>query len=279
MHMRIAQFAVLVLVGGLAAPALLLGGAAPPGPAAPDATGSAIETKEAAFDIFVEKTKVGQAQVKSLAVSGTAILSDEVSITVQNVDMGYQTQQIWQGGDKPLLQRAKASTHAGAHKLMEGTLVLSVTGAGPVLATAISGYADREGKLYEKPLTENKETPVPAGLVLTHRALMQFAAAILTRPGQKDNIVYMHFPLSVEYPRLVSFTPNCRLVRQPPTPEGNSVFVLKQLFPGGNEEQVASVTLDKTGSLVETQAARYTWRLHKPAPPAKPADPKATGGK
>jgi hypothetical protein len=267
--MRILQLTLCVLIGGLGAWAMLR--PAPCASAPADIPEPSIETKEAEFDVFLDKAKVGAARIKWLAVGAAMILNDEFEATLQGSELKYQTQQVWVGGEQPQLQRATASTYVGPRKVMEGTLVLSTTGAAPALTASMTGYVDREGRLLEKPLSQNKALPVPAGLVVSHRSLLQFAAAILPKPGQKDKITYMHFPMSIHYPGLVTFTPNCRLVRQPFTTEGNSTFVLKEIFPGGNEELMASVTIDKTGQILETQASRFTWRPRKPDAPPKPA--------
>jgi hypothetical protein len=275
--MRILQLTLGVLIGGLGAWAMIRPALSASAPA--DPTEPSIETKSVEFDVFMDKAKVGTARIKWLPVGAAMILNDEFEVTLQGSELKYQTQQVWVGGEQPQLQNAKVSTYVGPRKVMEGTLVFSTTGAAPALTTSMMGYVDRDGRLLEKPLSQNKALPVPAGLVVSHRSLLQFAAAILPKPGQKDKIIYMHFPMSIHYPGLVSFTPNCRLVRQPFTVEGNSTFVLKEIFPGGNEELMASVTIDKTGQILESQASRFTWRPRKPDAPPKPADTKPATGK
>jgi hypothetical protein len=157
---------------------------------------------------------------------------------------------------------------------MEGSVVFTSTGLDPGAKMTVSGFVDKEGKLLEKPLTETRTLPVPAGTVLTHGTLLYFAPKLLTEVGQNDKIAFEFLPFDIAYPGLLSFRPGCVLIRAPATPDGNSVFTVKQIFPGGNEEKLCILTLDKAGRVVELRLPKYTLRPHK-ADSTKPADTKA----
>jgi hypothetical protein len=175
--------------------------------------------------------------------------------------------------------RAKAATRFGGFKLMDGSIVFSDTGAAPAAKVSINGYADRDGNLFPKPQVQNADMAVPPGLILSYTALLHYAARILPEPGQKDKVVFMELPEGASFPAFVKFTPDCRLVRQPPTAEGNSEFVLQQVYAGGNAEPKVTITIDKSGAVVESRIPGFTMRPKKPEPAPKPAPAKPAAAK
>jgi hypothetical protein len=48
-----------------------------------------------------------------------------------------------------------------------------------------------------------------------------------------------------------------------PAADGSVSFIVRQIFAGGNEEQVTSLTVDAAGRPVELSLPRYTLRLTK----------------
>ncbi len=273
--MRIGYLAAILLVGGLAA--LALAQPAPPPAAtntAPAAATDGVERLESDFDVYTEKDKVGHMKLRVMSVSGMAIIDEDFDATLEGKQVAFTTQQVFKGGDKPVPTKAKVTTHFGSFKAMDGTLVFSAAAAGLSAKVSMTGYMDPKGNLFPKPPTENKDMPVAAGTVLTHASLIFFGPRMLPAPGQKEKIVWAELPLWVEYPNLVNFRPGCILVRKPPAADGAVVFSIKQVFPGGNEELLTTMTLDKAGKVVELRLPKYTLRLHKVEGPGKPEAPK-----
>jgi hypothetical protein len=273
--MRITLWAVWAIVGGLAAgAAAAMAADAGKAEAPPAAAGlSNLESSEWGFDVFTGEKNVGRMQLKITALSGVVIIDEDFQASSQdNKEIAFQSQIVYRDG---VPQKAKASTRLAGLKVMEGSVVFTSTGTEPGAKVTASGFVDKDGKLLEKPLTETRTLPVPAGTVLTHGTLLYFAPKLLPEPGQNDKIAFEYLPADIAYPGLLSFRTGCVLIRAPSTPDGNSVFTVKQVFPGGNEEKLCTLTLDKTGRVVELRLPKYTLRPHKNEP-AKPADTKAS---
>jgi hypothetical protein len=269
--MHIARWAVWVIVGGLAAGAAAVMAADVGKPETPPATTTGnLESAEWGFDVFAGEKNVGRMQLRVMAVSGVLVIDEDFQATnPDKKEIAFQSQMVYRDG---VPQRAKASTRQTGLKLMEGAVVFTNTGSEPSAKVTVSGFTDKDGKLLEKPLTETRNLPVPPGTVITHGTLLYFAQKLQPEVGQNDKIAFEYLPSDIAYPGLLSFRTGCVLIHSPATPDGNSVFTVKQVFPGGNEEKLCILTLDKAGRVVEMRLPQYTLRPHKGD---KPADTKA----
>lgn len=267
-----AALAALALVAGAAA-------AGPAGKAAPAAEPPAssgpaqIETQESNWDIYLEGQKVGRMHLKIMTVRDLVIIEEGFAATLKGKETSFDNQVVYKAGPPPRPLKGKATTRVGKFKLMEGTAAFSDSTA----KTEASGFADKDGKPLEKPLQESKDAPVPAGLALTYPALMFFAPKLLPEPGQIEKVSYMEFPAAVDFPDLLFFNPDCVLVRGAASADGRTDFAIRRLFAGGNSVDLAAMTVDKSGKVLEVRLRRFTFRPEGAAAPAPPAKPGVTG--
>jgi|WetSurMetagenome_2_1015567.scaffolds.fasta_scaffold07559_2 hypothetical protein len=218
-----------------------------------------IERVEIDYDVYADKDKVGKAHFKFVSTSGTAIITEDFEATYQGKEVAFSQEQVFRGGDNPVPASAKVTTRYGKFKAMDGALVFAEGSA----KVSMTGYLDQKGNAFPTPQSSTKDMAVPAGTMLTHASLLYFGPRLLAAAGQKDKITWADLPLWVEYPSLVNFRSPCVLVRNKPAADGSVQFVVKQIFAGGNEEQVTSLTVDAAGRPVELSLPRYTLRLTK----------------
>jgi hypothetical protein len=270
--MSVRRVTVLAGLAGLAALAVAAAAAVEVKPQAPGPPSgpTSVVRQEFEYDIFAENQKVGRLRLRIMTVSDRVILDEEFLAQFKGQETGFDTQEVYRDGAKPVPQRAKAVTRFGDVKLMEGSITFEAKDGGPLSAKMeATGYADKERKPLAKAATVSKEVAVPEGTVLTHGALLYFAPRLLPAAGQKDKIVFMELPDDIDFPALVNFKPDCVLSRSAPNAEGNFEFLLKQVLAGGNAVPLATITMDEAGHVIETRLGRYAIRPHKAETPAK----------
>jgi hypothetical protein len=258
---------------GLAVVAMAAMAAAAPAPAAAPAAEveSPLKTEELRFDIFVDTQKVGHMVLKIMTVRDVVIFEEEFVAPFKGQEAGFDSQIIYRGEAKPVPQSAKATTRVGSVNLMEGTLTFKTVPTGLACVETVTGYADAARRPLEKPLAAAKESPVPAGLVLTYPAMLYFAPRLLSEAGEIPAVVYAHFPADVDFPSFVKFDGGVVLSRGAETAEGRSEFMVKRVFPGGNIIGIATMVTDKDGKIVESRIGRFTLRPEGKPKPTKPA--------
>jgi hypothetical protein len=269
--MRIGLVVMFLAVGG--ATVMVMAAAPPP---ASTSTGSAqatgttsvpgvagVERLDAEYDVYADKDKVGKMTMGITFTHGVAIIKEDFQATVQDREVAFNLEQVFRGGDKPVPSNASVSTRIGRFKAMEGTVSFSEGSGGLTAKVGMTGYTDPKGNPLPKPLTENKDVPVPAGTVLTHISILFYGPRLLEAAGQKENITWTELPLWVEFPNLVNFRGACVLIRSKPDADGSVKFTVKQTYSGGNETLLMAVTYDASGRPVEIQTPRFTMRLTK----------------
>jgi hypothetical protein len=201
--------AVLVVLSGLVVALAAIGG----GRAAGEAPAT-IDTRESTWDVFVDGQKAGRIYLKTIAVRDLVILEESLTATLKGKETSFENQIVYKAGDPPRPVRGKATTRLGSLKLMEGKAEFSDVS----VKTELSGYTDKDLKPLQAPLAEAKDTPMPAGLILTCPAFMYFAPKILPDTGQKEKVAYLEFPAGVAFPEMVFANPGCVLSRGPAGP-------------------------------------------------------------
>ena len=254
---------VLVVMSGLVATVAAVGG----GGRAPGEAAATIDTRESNWDIFVDNQKAGRIHLKTMAVRDLVIIEEGLTVTLKGKETSFDNQIVYRSGEPPRPVRGKAATRLGSLKLMEGTAVFS----DGTVKTEISGYTDKDLKPVQTPLTETKDTPMPAGLILTYPAFMYLAPRLLADTGQIQKVSYLEFPSGVAFPEFLFANPGCVLVRGPAGSDGRVEFALKRIFAGGNSENLVAMTVDKKGNIQEVRLRPF---LFRPVP-ADPAAPKA----
>jgi len=282
--------AALAAVAG-AAPAggTAPGGATAPGAAAPvnvppvgvtpgqDETG--VVTEELKFDIFADNQKVGHMALKIMTVTDLVILDEEFVAPFKNQEAAIEAKIVYRGTGKPVPQNAKVTTRFGQVNLMSGAITFNSTPTALTAKQEIAGYADKEHRPLTKPLLANKESVVPAGLLLTYPAFLYYAPRLLVKEGQFDKIVFTELPADIDFPALIKFTPDVVLTRSPEDLNGRSEFAIKRLFPGGNAVLITTMTTDKDGRIVETRVGRFILRPPAAEGPKPAKTPKGAGPK
>ena len=272
------RLVVLVVLSGLVATLAGVNG----GGRAAGEEAATIDTRESTWDVFVEGQKAGRIYLKTIAVRDLVILEENLTVTLKGKETSFDNQIVYRIGDPPRPVRGKATTRLGPLKLMEGKAEFSDAS----VKTELSGYTDKDLKPLQAPLAEAKDTPLPAGLILTCPAFMYFAPKILADTGQKEKVAYLEFPAGVAFPEMVFANPGCVLSRGPAGADGRVEFALKRIFAGGNAENLVAMTVDKKGNIQEVRLRPFLFRPaataelpatppKAPKTPAPPAPPKA----
>jgi hypothetical protein len=253
--MILARTAAVVAIG---CAALAIGAAGPRHPAGPaeSAPAATIQTQESSWDVFVENQKAGKIHIKVLTVRDLVIIEENLAATLRGKDIAFDNQIVYKTGAEPRPLRGKAATRLGNLKLMEGTAVFSDA----TVKTEVSGYTDKDLKPLKESVQETKDTPVPAGLALTYPAFMYFAPKLLPEAGQIQKVSYLEFPLGVAFPEFVFFNPDAVLSRGPTDGEGKTEFALRHVFSGGNVKDLATMTVDKAGKILEVRLRPFVFR-------------------
>ena len=257
---------IVALLGGVCMASMML--AWGPGRAQAELAAT-IDTRESNWDVFVGDQKAGRIHLKTMAVRDLVIIEESLTVTLKGKETSFDNQIVYRSGEPPRPVRGKAATRLGSLKLMEGTAVFS----DGTVKTEISGYTDKDLKPVQTPLTETKDTPMPAGLTLTYPAFMYFAPRLLADTGQIQKVAYLEFPSGVAFPEFLFANPDCVLVRGPAGSDDRVEFALKRIFAGGNSENLVAMTVDKKGNIQEVRLRPF---LFRPVP-ADPAAPKAGG--
>jgi len=268
--MILARTAAVVAIG---CAALAMGAVAQPhGDRTPaeSAPATTIQTQESSWDVFVENQKAGKIRIKVLTIRDLVIIEESLAATLRGKDIAFDNQIVYKTGAEPRPLRGKAATRLGSLKLMEGTAVFSDA----AVKTEVSGYTDKDLKPLKVSVQETKDTPVPPGLALTYPAFMYFAPKLLPEAGQIQKVSYLEFPLGVAFPELVFFNPDNVLSRGPTDGEGKTEFVLRNIFSGGNVKDLAAMTVDKAGKILEVRLRPFVLRpegIGAAKPPSGPA--------
>jgi len=267
--MILARTAAVVAIG---CAALAIGAAGPARAPAESAPAATIQTQESSWDVFVENQKAGKIRIKVLTVRDLVIIEENLAATLRGKDIAFDNQIVYKTGAEPRPLRGKAATRLGNLKLMEGTAVFSDA----AVKTEVSGYTDKDLKPLKESVQETKDTPVPAGLALTYPAFMYFAPKLLPEAGQIQKVSYLEFPLGVAFPEFVFFNPDAVLSRGPTDGEGKTEFALRHVFSGGNVKDLATMTVDKAGKILEVRLRPFVFRPEtsgdaKPAPGPAPS--------
>jgi hypothetical protein len=234
-----------------------------------------IDTRESNWDVFVEGQKAGRIYLKTMAVRDLVIIEESFTLNLKGKETSFDNQIVYKVGDQPRPIRGKATTRFGPLKLMEGTAVFSEAS----VKTEISGYTDKDLKPVPTALAEAKDTPLPAGLVLTYPAFMYFAPKLLTDTGQKEKVAYLEFPSGVAFPEMVFANAGCVLTRGPVGSDGRIEFALKRVSSGGNSENLVAMTVNKKGEVFEVRLRPFSFRPAAPAPAPAPAPAAPKAGK
>jgi hypothetical protein len=257
-------------VAAIACAALAMGAAGPGRTPAESAPATTIQTQESSWDVFVENQKAGKIRIKVLTIRDLVIIEESLAATLRGKDIAFDNQIVYKTGAEPRPLRGKATTRLGNLKLMEGTAVFWDA----TVKTEISGYTDKDLKPLKESVQETKDTPVPAGLALTYPAFMYFAPKLLPEAGQIQKVSYLEFPRDVAFPELVFFNPDGVLSRGPTDGQGKTEFALRHVFSGGNAENLAAMTVDKAGKILEVRLRPFVLRpegIGAAKPPSGPA--------
>jgi hypothetical protein len=269
--MRAVQLAAMLattLAAGLRpGEAPLRPGQAGPRPAAPSVPPVAVKRTD--FDVFLGDSdrQAGRMTLVATEVPGRVVLDLEFVGPHRDSEAGFKGRAVYdRAADRPRPLHAEASTRVGRNRLMEGKVEFEPKSGGLVARTAVTGYADRKGTLYREPKVQTGETPVPEGVLLTYAALVYFAPTLQRQTGSLDGVVYAALPKDLEFPELIGFTADCRLVRVNTDELGACRIELRQMFPGGNYKLKAFARYTHAGEVLETGFAQFTMR---PAAPGR----------
>jgi hypothetical protein len=262
---------IAILLSGVCAVSMTMawGPGRAPAESAPATT---IQTQESSWDVFVENQKAGKIRIKVLTVRDLVIIEESLAATLRGKDIAFDNQIVYKTGAEPRPLRGKAATRLGNLKLMEGAAVFSDA----TVKTEVSGYTDKDLKPLKESVQETKDTPVPAGLALTYPAFMYFAPKLLPEAGQIQKVSYLEFPVGVAFPEFIFYNPDCVLTRGPAAADGRTEFALRHVFSGGNVKDLASMTVDKAGKILEVRLRPFVFRPEgsgaaKPAPGPAPS--------
>jgi hypothetical protein len=84
------------------------------------------------------------------------------------------------------------------------------------------------------------------------------------------------YPAAIAFPDLFEIEPDCVLTRSPASSGGQTEYAMKHLLPGGNSIDVAAMTTDASGAILEVRTRKFTYRppgSEAPSPPARPSAP------
>jgi hypothetical protein len=233
----------------------------PTGPTTPTASGGgpgdvAIQRELLEFNVFAANVKVGTMALNITTVRDVMIIDEDWRLDYKGKELDALSQITYSGAGKPMAQRAKATTFYGDKKLMEGTATFAPKEGGFTAKEDITGYADKDIKLFLKEQTVKREADVPGSIILTHASFLRLAPQLLPMSGQMAKVTMMRLPADYGFPGFTQYLGDCVLVRTPPTEEGRSEYQLKQMFVGGNFQIRATLTVDHEGKIVKSEYLR-----------------------
>jgi hypothetical protein len=226
-----------------------------------------VTTEQSSYDIYVgdPPQKVGKMRLKTIAVKDVVIFEQEFQAPMGGKDAGFDVQMVYKGDDKPRAQRGKIVTRLGTFKIMDGTLEFG----GSSVKVAASGYADKDQKPLTAPVQSTKDVPLPEGVAISFPAFLYYARRLLPQPGEIQKVSLMMAPADLDYPEMLSFQQGCVLSRSAPDADGRTEFVLKRVFAGGNAIPQATLSLDKSGKVIESRFNRFLLKPQAEEPPPK----------
>jgi hypothetical protein len=236
---------------------------APAAAAEPPAADSASSVRSTTleFELLADDKPAGKMAYRVMEVQNKVILQVRLEIIYRDKPAGYDSLIVYRTGERPLPERATASTRLGTFKLMEGEAqFVAAEGAGLVAQLDVRGFADRDLKPFDAPRELKKEIPVPAGLVLSAPAFLYFGPRLLDGPGRVENVVHLEVPDDIDFPAFLNFKTDCVLTRGAWDDQGRSEIVLAQRFPGDNYRPLAKITVDREGRIVAGMLGKFAFR-------------------
>jgi len=255
-------------------------------PPAGDA-GSSVRSTTLEFELLADDKPAGKMTYRVMEVQDKVILQVRFEIARRDKQAGFDSLIVYRTGERPLPERATASTRLGTFKLMEGEAVFvpaaglsaealaKAEGGGLVAQLDVKGFADRDQKPFDAPRELKKEIPVPAGLVLSAPAFLYFGPRLLDGPGRVENVVHLEVPDDIDFPAFLNFKTDCVLTRGEWDDQGRSEIVLAQRFPGDNYRPLAKITVDREGRIVAGMLGKFA--LRPVTPEQAPGETGGTG--
>jgi hypothetical protein len=242
-----------------------------------DAT-SSVRSTTTEFELLRGDKPAGKMEYRVMEVQNKVILQVHLEIAQRDKLAGFDSLIVYRTGEKPLPERATASTRLGTFKLMEGEAVFvpAAEGGGLVAQLDVRGFADRDQKPFDAPRELKKEIPMPAGLLLSAPAFLYFGPRLLDGPGRVENVVHLEVPDDIDFPAFLNFKTDCVLTRGPWDDQGRAEIVFAQRFPGDNYRPLAKITVDREGRIVGGALGKFTLRLATPE--QAPGETGETGG-
>jgi len=238
-------------------------------------SGSSVRSTTLEFELLADDKPAGKMSYGVMEVQNKVILQVRFEIARRDKQAGFDSLIVYRTGERPLPERATASTRLGTFKLMEGEAVFvpAAEGGGLVAQLDVKGFADRDQKPFDAPRELKKEIPVPDGLVLSAPAFLYFGPRLLDGPGRVENVVHLEVPDDIDFPAFLNFKTDCVLTRGEWDDQGRSEIVLAQRFPGDNYRPLAKMVVDREGRIVAGTLGNFAFR---PATPEQA--PGETGG-
>jgi hypothetical protein len=238
------------------------------------------ETKNSRFEFDLYEngetksvTKVGHMSLSLMMARDFVIMKEDFVWTFKNKETGFECETTYRG-DPPHATQARATTRRGTFKLSDSLVKFDASGTKATLDA--TGYADMEDKPFDKAQKATKEVAVPEGPALTLAAFMVYAPRLLKDTAQIPKATFVKYPAAIAFPDLFEIEPDCVLTRSPASSGGQTEYAMKHLLPGGNSIDVAAMTTDASGAILEVRTRKFTYRppgSEAPSPPARPSAP------
>ena len=270
----------LIGLSACLAAAVLLTPAPAAAPAPTAAAAPTFETKTSRFEFDLYENaeaksaaKVGHLSLSLMMARDFVIMKEDFVWTYKGKETGFECETVYRG-DPPHATQAKATTRRGTFKLSESLVKFDASGTKATLDA--TGYADMDDKPFDKAQKATKEVAVPEGPALTLAAFMVYAPRLLKDTAQIPKATFVKYPAAIAFPDLLELEPDCVLTRSPATSGGQINYAMKHLLPGGNSIDVAAMTTDASGTILEVHTRKFTYRpLGSEAPPPAAKAPAA----
>lgn len=224
----------------------------------------AVDTKVVRYDILTGRRAVGQMRLEVMTVSDLTILEEDFTAPFRGggkaQDAGFKSQIVYKGTDKPNPTRAEITTRIGRFKIMAGKVTFTRTGGQWAAEAEATGFADKEGKPFEKAREFTKTLSTSGDLLLTHAAFLYFAPRLLAGPGKIENVVHVELPDDIGFPEMLNLKPDCVLERHAAGADGKADITLHRVYAGGNIVPLLKMTVDKSGQVDEMRLGKFTLR-------------------
>jgi len=255
-RLHAAYAASAVAAAGLAA-AVALGGSAD------------VQTSTLRYDVLIGRRAVGRMRLEVMTVSNLTVLEEDFSAPYRSggdkKDAGFTSQIVYKGTHEPNPTRADITTRIGRFKIMAGKVAFTKTGDGWAAEVGATGFADTEGKPFEKAREVTKTLTTTGRLLLTHAAFLYFAPRLLPKPGKIENVVHVELPDDIGFPEMLNFKPDCILQRHAAGADGKADITLHRVFAGGNIVPLLKMTVDASGRAEQVKLGKFTLRRAKSA--------------